>query len=377
MAQNNNGLEIYRSSKNVVKEAILLIKKYQSGELRPARTGYDYLDRVNMGGLYPQNIVAIGGRAGTGKSYFLQKIMNNVMDIKLNPQSRNYMLLRCEFEMTPKDLIARVISETMNKPIEDIFTKAMTSYESKIMDDIANSFMDDRVFYIPFPVSTQDLVYSLRTRFLPAYKDKEMVIVSIDHVALIKRLGQGLKESLDVLLSELNQLKLEFHNVFFLVASQFNRNIEMRTGDKRMHAPLKTDFYGSDELSQYASVMVGLNNPYDMGIDSYMTFSEHRYPWLDRFKWPDKKSFYTRGLIFHHVVKMRQGDLDKFEGLYVDVKPGFERAYREPGQVTYVAAPPAGEIPPPPPPEEPKYVLTGDDLEDIYSRDKEELDSPF
>lgn len=51
---------IWRSSKEIIMDAYERIRKYQSGELLPARTGYDYLDKALLGGFYPQHAVAIG-----------------------------------------------------------------------------------------------------------------------------------------------------------------------------------------------------------------------------------------------------------------------------------------------------------------------------
>lgn len=91
------------------------IRKYQSGELLPARTGYAYLDKALLGGFYPQHAVAIGARPGVGKSYLAQKIMSNVMNVNINPQADDYVWLRCEFEMNPEDLMLRSLSKKWGK----------------------------------------------------------------------------------------------------------------------------------------------------------------------------------------------------------------------------------------------------------------------
>lgn len=328
--------EIFSSSNKITRSACELIRKYQSGELLPARTGYDYLDRACMGGLYPQNVIAIGGRSGTGKSFFLQKVMDSVMDVRINPQAKDYMYIRCEFEMNPMDLIVRMIADRLGKTVEDVLTKKQTASEEAVAQNIINKFDDPRIVYVPFPVTADKLCSELERRTLPQLSSKRLIIVSVDHIALVKKSGKDLKTSIDDFLARINELKLKFENVVFLLNSQFNRNIESRVTDPRMHAPMKSDFYASDELGQLASVMVGLHNPYDLGIDKYMSFSEKRYPWLDRFKTDTKKSFHTRGLIFHHVLKIRQGDIDRFEGIHVDVKLGFDKVYREQGTVTMV-----------------------------------------
>lgn len=102
-----NDNRIWKTSKEIIMDAYERIMKYQSGELLPARTGYPYLDKALLGGFYPQHAIAIGARPGVGKSYLAQKIMNNVMNVNINPQADDYVWLRCEFEMNPEDLVLR------------------------------------------------------------------------------------------------------------------------------------------------------------------------------------------------------------------------------------------------------------------------------
>lgn len=362
--------EIFCSSRKIVSSAVELIRQYQSGELLPARTGYNYLDRVCMGGLYPKDIIAIGGRSGSGKSYFMQQILDAVMDKRINPQADDYLLVRCEFEMTPKDLIVRQIANKLGRQIEDVLTKELTGGDLEIANGVIKSFDDDRIFYVPFPVGIEEFSRNFRKRIFEneTFRKKKLILVSIDHIALIKRMGGDLKGTLDRFLAEINEMKLEYDNVCFLLSSQLNRNIESRKDNPNNHAPIKSDFYASDELAQYASVMVAVHNPYDLGLDKYMSFSENRYEWLNKYKHESKKAFRTRGLIFHHVLKIRQGDIDKFECIHVDVKPGFEKVYREEGSITYT------NVPKP----EPMYFLTGDQLEnEEYESHNYDNDDPF
>nr|DAL07828.1 MAG TPA: Helicase, ATPase, REPLICATION [Bacteriophage sp.] len=108
------------------------IRKYQSGELLPAHTGYTYLDKALLGGFYPQHAVAIGARPGVGKSYLAQKIMSNVMNVNINPQANDYVWLRCEFEMNPEDLMLRSLSKKMGKDIQDILILTRLCLEDSI-----------------------------------------------------------------------------------------------------------------------------------------------------------------------------------------------------------------------------------------------------
>ncbi len=316
---------IWASSAEIVREAYLQIRKYQSGELMPARTGFDYIDKAMLGGFYPQQSLAIGARPGVGKSWLAQRIMDNVMNPVINPQAMDYAWLRCEFEMNPIDLMLRSLSEKMDKPIEDILLYEQTAEEEKRMKEILRAENSKRITYVPRPASVEDLRKLLFESYMPVMRDKKLVIVSIDHTALLA--GQeDTMTKVNSLMAMLALAKRTFPNIFFLIISQLNRDIEGRR-DPKDHAPKQSDFYYSDALGQFCTLMVALNNPRRLGYASYMNFPEIWYKDLARFKTDTKRSFRTEGLLFHHIVKVRQKSLEEIQSIHVDIMRGYERMY--------------------------------------------------
>lgn len=288
------------------------------------------MDKALLGGLRPQRVIAIGGRSGTGKSFVVQKILETLMDENVNPQAKDYVLLRCEFEMNPADLLVRRLARELNRSVEDIVSGELTDYEIRRMQKVVEAEKSDRIFYIPKPCSVEEFSTIMNDRFLPYFKDKKLVIVSIDHIALVKRLGGEPKKVIDGLLAEINEMKLKYKNVVFIILTQFNRGIEDRK-DPRSMAPQLCDIYQSDELAQLCELVIGLHYPSSLGIDSYMIFSPNKYESLDRFKWPDKKHFRTDGLLFHHILKTRMKNMyDKkypLDDIYIEVRRGKEELY--------------------------------------------------
>lgn len=307
------------------------IRKYQSGELLPARTGYSYIDKALLGGFYPQHAVAIGARPGVGKSWLAQRIMANVMNAKLNPQANDYVWLRCEFEMNPEDLILRSLSRKMNEDIEDILLKEMNENELKIMQDCLKSENSARITYIPKPVTVEEFQDFLSNEYMPVNKDKKMVFVSIDHTALIQGTGDA-KRNIDSLINMCNIAKRTYPNIFFLIISQLNRDIEGRR-DPKDQMPRQSDFYQSDTLGQLCTAMIALNIPKRYGYSSYMSFPQNWYPYLERFKSDSGRSFRVDGLLFHHIVKVRQRSLEEIDTIHVDIMKGYERYYPNGGVV--------------------------------------------
>lgn len=374
-----NDNRIWKTSKEIIMDAYERIRKYQSGELLPARTGYAYLDKALLGGFYPQHAVAIGARPGVGKSYLAQKIMSNVMNVNINPQADDYVWLRCEFEMNPEDLMLRSLSKKMGKDIQDILLNEMSDEEIKEMQKCLKEENSSRITYIPKPSTVDELQNFLWNSYMPANKDKKMVFVSIDHTALIQGTGDA-KRNIDSLITMCNIAKRTFPNIFFLIISQLNRDIEGRR-DPKDHMPKQSDFYQSDTLGQLCTAMVALNIPKRYGYSSYMQFPQGWYPNLERFKGESRRSFRVDGLIFHHIVKVRQRSLEEIDAIHVDIMKGYERYYPDGGVVRQErpggSDAPVGSgrpdttvvtLPPPPPsiPLEQQYIPPSDDFNIVH-----------
>ena len=276
---------------------------YRDGKKRPARTGYPFIDEAMLGGLYPGHAMAIGARPGVGKSYLAQRIMANVMNVDMNPQAKDYVWVRCEFEMNPVDLMLRSISRGTGKDMKDILVGEMTADDMDSLRDVLRGEASNRIYYIDRP-TTVDAMREAIWDIMSTFKDKEMVFISIDHTALIQGKGNT-KDNIDGLISVCNEAKLTFPNIFLLMISQLNREIDGRK-DPKEQAPRQSDFYQSDTLGQLCSLMVAINIPFRYGYDTYMKFPETWYGYLDRFKAKTKKSFMTEGLIFNHIVKVRR-----------------------------------------------------------------------
>lgn len=333
------GIEkLFRSSREVMEEAFENIRKYQSGEFIPAKTGYSYMDAALLGGIRPQHAIAIGARPSIGKSYVAQKIIENVMDPFLNPQANDYFLVNCEFEMNPQDLLIRRMSREMHKRATDLLKEQQVSeVEIKQMRRVVSKEIRDNIVYIETPCTPQEMEKAI-DYICSKEKHRRLVIFKIDHIALLRRASSfgDPKTVIDEMVAVMNDAKLRYKNIFFLVISQFNREIEGRMKSKIEQAPRLSDFYQSDSLGQLCTLMVGLNNPRRYGLQEYMSFSKSWYITLERFKTPSGSSFKTEGLLFHHVLKTRLIGLeDLTETIYPEVLYGRGHLYGE-GGVKYV-----------------------------------------
>lgn len=334
-AKNDPIRSLFKTSREIAEEAYQNILNYQNKVFKPAKTGYDYLDEALLGGLYPQNAIAIGARTGVGKSYVAQKVVETIMNPFINPQSQDYLLVNCEFEMNPMDILARRISRETGKPIRQILLEKQTSLEEKKILEIVEKEKRDNIVYIPRPVTPEELEAAINM-VMSGNMHRKLVVFKIDHIALINRNGGDPKRVMDNAVAVINNAKLNYPNIAFIIISQFNRDIESRRSPKE-HAPRLSDFYQSDELGQLCSLMVGLNNPRRLGYEEYMWFPSNWYQSLDKFKPVSKKTtFRTEGLLFHHILKVRQIRIEELENtIYPEIMPGYGWMYGE-GGVKYV-----------------------------------------
>lgn len=323
---------IFKTSKQVMEEAYENILKYRRGELIPAKTGYDYIDEALLGGIFPQHAIAIGARPSVGKSYVAQKILENVMNPMINPQAEDYFLVNCEFEMNPQDLLLRRMSQDMKKRAPEILRRQdSNTVEEMRMFEILQGEIRNNIIYIDAPCTVKEFeaaVYHIATK----HKDKRLIIFKVDHIALIKRMGLDPKSAIDDLVAVMNEAKLVYKNIFFLIISQFNREIEGRIKSPREQPPRLSDFYQSDTLGQLCTLMIGLHNPRRYGLDKYMIFGKDWYQTLDRFKTENKTSFRTAGLVFHHILKVRQVSMEELTNtIHPEILPGHGWMYGEGG----------------------------------------------
>lgn len=331
-AAKNNIRNIFKTSKQVMEEAYENILKYRKGELIPAKTGYQYIDDALLGGIFPQHAIAIGARPAVGKSFVAQKILDTVMNPMINPQAQDYFLVNCEFEMNPQDLLLRKMSREMKTSVSSLLARQESdTIAEKKMLEILNGEIRGNIIYIDAPCTIKEFGEAVE-HIASRHKDKRLIIFKIDHIALIKRMGMDPKSAIDDLLAVINEAKLVYKNIFFLIISQFNRDIEGRIKSPQEQPPRQSDFYQSDALGQLCTLMIGLHNPRRYGLDKYMIFGRDWYQTLDRFKTEQKTSFRTAGLIFHHILKVRQVSMEELtDVIHPEIMPGCGWMYGEGG----------------------------------------------
>ena len=312
---------VIKKAKELVDQAVVKLKRYQKGLDKPIKTGFPHLDENMLGGIFSGNIMTIAGKSGSGKSYLLQQIEDAMFNRKLNPQCDEYVLLRCNYEMSVFKIVLRKLKKALDKSMKSILFEEVKEYEKPAFEATCNEESNDNIYYMQEPDTPDDWYESVKV-FLEEHKDKKQVLITIDHIALVKDILGSKKKAMDNFIEKVNLLKRQFDNVSFIILSQLNRDIEGRT-DPRNMAPLRSDLYNSDTIYQISDLVLVIHNPYKDGIDKYMVVGKSKYDYLEEHKQTPQNNtsnFYTFGRIFWHYLKIREiEDLEELQDLHIEV----------------------------------------------------------
>lgn len=286
------------SERDALKKALYKMKARRNGELKSLKTAWVNFNNAFCDGLEWRTITVVGARPGTGKTLFMEQLVNDV--IKINPDQK-FRILKFQFEMLDETNGIRKLSMNVGsdynilmskeKPVDkDIFQKCVQFYESTEKHDLVDVVYD--------PCTVDEMCATIHA-YMQEHKTEEGYIntlVTIDHSALF-RVGKGQKDKFEMLhgLGEgLTEMKKKFP-VAFLVLSQLNRNVETveRAKDGTYgNYILDSDLYGSDALLQHADVVLGINRPFNRRI---------------KFYGPEKYIINDPDLLIFHILKSRNG----------------------------------------------------------------------
>ena len=286
------------SERDALKKALYKMKARRNGELKSLKTAWLNFNNAFCDGLEWRTITVVGARPGTGKTLFMEQLVNDV--IKLNGDQK-FRILKFQFEMLDetngiRKLCMNVGSDyntlmSKEKPVDRaIFQKCVDFYDSTEGYDLVDVVYD--------PCTVEEMCATIHA-YMEKHKTEDgftNTLVTIDHSALF-RVGKGQKDKFEMLytLGEgLTEMKKKFP-VAFLVLSQLNRNVETieRTKDGTYgNYILDSDLYGSDALLQHADVVLGINKPFNRRI---------------KFYGPEKYIINDPDLLVFHILKSRNG----------------------------------------------------------------------
>ena len=322
---------LIQSAKNKIDDAVKKIIRYQKGLDKPILTDLDHFNENCMGGIFAGMIITIAGVSGHGKSFLLQRIEESIFNKDLNPDCDDYVLLRCNYEMSVFKLLVRRLRRSLKKSMKEVLFQEIVDEDKIRFKEVADEERNPNIFYFEEPTDPETW-YNTVKEFLQGHTDKKRVVVTIDHIALIRDVLRGKKKAMDDLVEYINSLKKEFSNVSFIILSQMNREIEGRT-DIRFLAPQRSDLFNSDTMYQISDIVMVVHNPYKLGRDKYMVVpglaedeegrvKNSKYAYLEEFMTSPENNttnFDTKGVIFYHYLKMREmEDVENVQDIHIE-----------------------------------------------------------
>lgn len=307
-----------RKWKDSVKDSVKEIAKYQRGERKPLDTGFSHLNENALGGLLPGDIITIGGLSGHGKTFFLQRIENNL--ISLNPDA-DIALLRLNFEMSVQKLVLRRLKLESGLKMTQILLEQPDEARKALFKSIVDKERLDYIDHIEEALTAEEFLEEC-TAFLEENVEKTNCIITIDHIALIKASSTEKKTAVDRVMEHCINLKKLYHNVTFIILTQLNREIEGRTNRAELQ-PKMGDIYQSSTMAFASDLIIVVHNPYKLGHKEYMVVNRDDHDYMEEFFVPSngKKesayvSFATKTTIFYHYIKVRTPDGEDYREVF-------------------------------------------------------------
>lgn len=303
--------------KDLTNQAFKEIKDYQTGKKGIVKSGLPYFDDIFP--IVNGSVIVFSAGSGIGKSWTLAKMIQNILNKDLNPLSDNFAVLNVSLEMRVMSLVLRGMSTHIGKDKKDILLQEFTEEEKKMANEYYLAIQDDRVHISQVP-TTPNKFFEGCKEFLEANKHRDSVIISCDHLALVSAdAGEPRNSVIEKFIERVNDLKMMYENVIFILLSQTNSEMIRRAKDKDiMSQPQPQDLYYSQFTFQVADYVAVMISPTKMGISEYTKIKPERYPNLQKFFLEEdnkgRVSLETFGVNYVHLLKCREA-----QGLYLDI----------------------------------------------------------
>jgi hypothetical protein len=318
-------------------EAHIDIISIQKDKNTLLKLGIPWADENLIAGLN-NKIIFFGTRPGGGKTFNCSRVINNLLDRKINPTP--IKVLRANLEMPTSALLLRELSKTLGKKPSEILSKEYTESERPKVQAVVNSFRDNRIQNISIALEGTDYKYMLE-KFISnvdafdiknnsllltehikegklaedyvATKTKKIVLTDHIHVYLTKA-------TIDNLLTIQNEMKMKDKNLSFINYFQLNRETEemwMETKDKKVNPknmlPSSKSIYLTDMLQMYSDMTIGAVIPQVYELDEFAVVNKERNEHLrEHFVDDDNDNKYSRlkgrNRIYYNLIKVRMID---------------------------------------------------------------------
>ena len=279
----------FHSIKSAVKATIKTVDDYRKGNKYVLCTNWPRLNRQLLGGLQPKKLYVIAGRPGSGKSFFANSMLFDILNC--NPDKK-IIVLYWNFEMSSWQQILRAASGDTSLGYSDTLSVDQPLEDSKFFKlvNAVKKYENYPVYFCDIPKSLKEFAQTVSK--VAVDNPGHVIMNIIDHSRLYKPGTEKSElERLNLLSSVLMRLQAKF-DIINILLSQLNREIEKPDRARQLFKPMLSDLFGADSIGQAAHVVMMINRPYAM----YNI--EEEYLGYD-----------PKGKLFLHIEKNRDGEL--------------------------------------------------------------------
>lgn len=293
---------------NAIEQSFKNIEDLNSGKVKFLDTGFKVLNSTFFNGLQTNRIMVVAALSSVGKTTYVGQLRDNILNL-----NQNVIALSFNFEMIASDIIDNSIVTEMDISLKDLYgvDKKLTSKEiNELKVKFKNKTKHKNLCFVDVPINYKLIGEIIYSYWVKNCKDKNIILVyDIDHALIALGLDHDTETSkLENLMKILNTVKKriasEGGHCIGIVLSQVKRDLESkeRISDKIQHYPKKSDLTYSQALEHYADVIMILNNPSKLSLQSY---GIHNYPIFAQYK---KE---VLPIVYIHIVKARRVEPDK------------------------------------------------------------------
>ena len=318
-------------------DAHIDIVSIQKDKTSLLKLGIPWADEHLIGGLN-NKMIFFGTRPGGGKTFNCSRVINNLLDRKINPTP--IKVLRANLEMPTSALLLRELSKTLGKKPSEILNNEYTEEERPKVQNVVNSFRDSRIQNISVALEGDSYKYMLE-KFIAGVDEKD---AELNRISLEKHIAEGGEEKtfkptktkkivltdhihvyltktvIDNLLTIQNQMKMLDKNLSFINYFQLNRETEemwLETKDKKVNPknmlPSSKSIYLTDMLQMYSDMTIGAVIPQVYELDEFAAVNKERNAHLkEHFVDNDENNKSSRlkgrNRIYYNFIKIRMID---------------------------------------------------------------------
>ena len=326
-----------------INDTVKSLFSYQKKEIVPISSGIPHLDKIGLGGMFPDTVITVSARASQGKSYTANLIRTNI----LKDPEEDIAVLLWNLEMPFFTLLMVELRKVLHKSLKAILATPPTEAELPLYKKVADEFRDPRLTKIDETVTPLEF-YLTTKQFIQNNLHKKQLFILLDHIGIIK--GSNKTESIAETMEYVNMLKLEFPGkLTFLILGQLNREIENRWRNKDSNPftlfPDSSSIFGSDSIMFFSDIVMVQVIPQVASMDKYGIINRDRNEHLedhiiDEDRESPKEYVRLKGTnrIYYHFLKVRLMDgeptlyceiLDQEQEEFNQAVQGYEKDYTQ------------------------------------------------